>query len=96
VSKNAEFDADFESIEKILNKFHTKKGINKNVTELCSFFTFIHVRQFLLLKFLDTFEKYVFGFFEPFRPRFEKSANKSQNIFLNIFKIGIKKRRISC
>ncbi len=34
--KNAEFHADFESVKKI---------ISKNVTEICTFFTFTHVRQ---------------------------------------------------
>ncbi len=48
--ENAEFDADVESIEKVEKKFHTKKVIYKNVKELCSFFTFTHVRQFVLLK----------------------------------------------
>jgi hypothetical protein len=50
VSKYAECDADFESIEKVSKKFLTKKVSNKNVTELCSFFTLTHVRQFVLLK----------------------------------------------
>ncbi len=36
--------ADFESVEKVLKKC-TKKVISKNVTEICTFFTFTHVRQ---------------------------------------------------
>ncbi len=40
--KNAEFDADFESVEEVEKKF-TEKVINKNVTEICTFFTFTHV-----------------------------------------------------
>jgi len=41
VSKNAEFHADFESVEKM----YQKKVISKNVTEKCTFFTFTYVRQ---------------------------------------------------
>ncbi len=44
VSRNAEFHADFESIEKVLKKC-TQKIISKNVTEICTFFTFTPVRQ---------------------------------------------------
>jgi hypothetical protein len=44
VSKNAEFQADFESVEKVLKKC-AKKVISKNVTEICTFFTFTLVRQ---------------------------------------------------
>ncbi len=44
VSKNAEFHADFKSVEKVLKKC-TKKVISKNVTEICTFFTFTRVRQ---------------------------------------------------
>jgi hypothetical protein len=39
VSKNAEFQTDFKSVENVL------KVISKNVTEICPFFTFTHVRQ---------------------------------------------------
>jgi hypothetical protein len=42
--KNAEFHADFESVEKVLKKCNNKK-VNKNVTEICTFFSFTHVRQ---------------------------------------------------
>jgi hypothetical protein len=42
--KNAEFHADFESVEKVLKNV-SKKVISKNVTEKCTFFTFTHVRQ---------------------------------------------------
>jgi hypothetical protein len=34
----------FKTVEK-LKKIHTKKVINKNVAEKCTFFTFTHVRQ---------------------------------------------------
>ena len=44
VSKNAEFHADFESVEKM----YQKKVISKNVTEKCTFFTFTHACQFVL------------------------------------------------
>jgi hypothetical protein len=60
VSKNAEFHADFEYVEKGLKKC-TKKVISKNVTEICTFFTFPHVRQtcfaynFFWMHFLTTF-----------------------------------------
>jgi hypothetical protein len=60
VLKNAEFHADFESVEKVLKKC-TKKVISKNVTVKCTFFTFTHVRQtgfaynFFLVHFLTTF-----------------------------------------
>ncbi len=42
--KNVEFHADFESVEKVL-KNTPKKVISKNVTEICTFFAFTHVRQ---------------------------------------------------
>jgi hypothetical protein len=42
--KNAEFHADFKSTEKVLKKC-TKKVIGKNVTEICIFFIFTHLRQ---------------------------------------------------
>ncbi len=35
VSKNAEFYADYKSVEKVLNQC-TKKVISKNVTEICT------------------------------------------------------------
>ncbi len=44
VSKNAEFHADFESVKRFV-KNAPKKIISKNVTEICTFFTFTHVRQ---------------------------------------------------
>ena len=40
VSKNAEFHADFESVEKVLKKCTQKNVISKSVTEICTFFTF--------------------------------------------------------
>ena len=61
-SKNAELHADFESVEKVLKK-STKKVISKNMTEICTFFTFTHVRQtcfaynFFLVHFLTTFQR---------------------------------------
>jgi hypothetical protein len=39
-----EFNADFNPLKKFL-KMHQKKVISKNVTEMCTFFTFTHVRQ---------------------------------------------------
>jgi hypothetical protein len=60
--KNAEFHADFESVEKVLKKC-TKKVISKNVTEICPFFTFTHVRQtffadnFFLVHFFQIFQQ---------------------------------------
>ncbi len=42
--KKAEFHADFESVEKLL-KNASKKVIKKNVSEICTFFIFTHVRQ---------------------------------------------------
>ncbi len=51
MSKNAEFHADFESVEKVLKKC-TKKVISKNVTEKCTFFVFTHV---LLKTLIQTF-----------------------------------------
>jgi hypothetical protein len=48
VSKNAEFHADFESVEKVLKK-RTKKVISKTVSEICTFFTFTHVVKLVLL-----------------------------------------------
>jgi hypothetical protein len=41
VSENAEFDVDFESIEKVVKKTLSKIVINEKVTEKWSFFTFI-------------------------------------------------------
>jgi hypothetical protein len=43
VSKNAELDADFDSVEKTV-----KKSIQKSAGNM-PFFTFTHVRQFVLL-----------------------------------------------
>jgi hypothetical protein len=60
-SKNAEFHADFESVKKGLKKMHQIKVISKNMTKICTFFTFTHVRQtcfaykFFLVHFLTTF-----------------------------------------
>jgi hypothetical protein len=62
VSKNAEFQADVESVEKVLKKC-TKKVISKNVRGICIIFTFTHVRQtcfaynLFLVHFLKTFSK---------------------------------------
>ncbi len=61
MSKNAEFHADFESVEKGFEKMYQKKVISKIVTEKCTFFTFTHVRQtcfaynFILVHFFATF-----------------------------------------
>jgi hypothetical protein len=41
--KNAEFHADFKSVEKVF-KMH-KKVISKNMTKICNFSTFTHVCQ---------------------------------------------------
>ncbi len=60
--KNAEFQADFESVKKVLKKC-TKKVISKNVRGICTIFTFTHVRQtcfaynLFLVHFLKTFSK---------------------------------------
>jgi hypothetical protein len=43
--KNAEFHADFKSVEKVLKKIYLKIVISKNVPEICSFSSFTHVRQ---------------------------------------------------
>ncbi len=72
--KNAEFHTDFESVEKGLKKC-TKKVISKNVSEICTFFTFTHVRQtcfaynFFLVHFLTTFstDSFFDTFFDFFR-----------------------------
>jgi hypothetical protein len=42
--KNAEFHADFKSVENVF-KNCTKKLFSKNMTEICTFSTFTHVRQ---------------------------------------------------
>ncbi len=39
----AEFYTDFESLEKFL-KLHQKEVFSRNVQEICTFFTFTHVR----------------------------------------------------
>ncbi len=58
--KNIEFQADFK-FEKVVKKF-TKKVISKNVTEICTFSTFTHVRQtcfaynFILVLFKNGFK----------------------------------------
>ncbi len=44
MSKNAEFFADLQSVEKVV-KNAPKKIISKNITEICSLFTFTHVCQ---------------------------------------------------
>jgi hypothetical protein len=44
VSKKAEFHVDFKSIKKFLKNV-PKNVISKNVTEICTFSTFTHVRQ---------------------------------------------------
>jgi hypothetical protein len=46
--KNAEFHADFESVENVLRKC-TKKVISKNVTEKCSFSLLLMLAKFVLL-----------------------------------------------
>ncbi len=50
LSKNAEFLADFQFVEKVLKMY--KKVISKNVTEICTFSTFTHVRQTCLIPIL--------------------------------------------
>jgi hypothetical protein len=58
--KKADFHADFKSLKKFL-KNAPNKDISKNVTEICTFFNFTHVRQtrfafhFFLVHFLKTF-----------------------------------------
>ncbi len=52
--KNAEFYADFEYVEKFW-KNALKKVTGQNVKEICSFFTFTHVRQTLLITFFVHF-----------------------------------------
>ncbi len=47
VSKNAEFDADFESVEKLKN-FYTKKLLSKSWRKYALFFTFTHVHLYVL------------------------------------------------
>jgi hypothetical protein len=42
--KNAEFHADFKSDEDVFKKC-AKKVCSKNLTEICTFSTFTHVRQ---------------------------------------------------
>ena len=37
VSKNAEFHADFRTVEKIEKNIYPKEVTNKNVTEICTF-----------------------------------------------------------
>jgi hypothetical protein len=59
---NAEFHADFESVEKVLKKC-IKKVISKNMTEICTFFTFTYVCQtcfacnFFSVHFLQLFQR---------------------------------------
>ena len=61
VLKNAEFLADFESVEKVWKKMHNKKVISKNVTQKGPFSLFTHVRQtcfaynFFCVQFFTTF-----------------------------------------
>jgi hypothetical protein len=62
VSKNAEFHADFESVEKGLKKC-IKKVISKKVIEISTFFTFTHVRQ--------TYNFFLVHFFKPFSTDFD-------------------------
>jgi hypothetical protein len=42
--KHAEFHTDLKSVKKVFQKC-TKKVISKNVMEICTFFSFTHVRQ---------------------------------------------------
>ncbi len=61
VPKNAEFHADFESVEKVLKKCTKKKLLAKTWRINALFFTFTHVRQtcfaynFFLVHFFTTF-----------------------------------------
>jgi hypothetical protein len=52
--KNAEFDADFESVEK-LKKFHTKKLLSKTSRKYALFFTFTHVHHVFHITFCVKF-----------------------------------------
>ncbi len=60
--KNAEFHADFESVENVFEKW-TQKVLSKNVTEISTFFTFTFVRQtcfacnFFCVHFLHRFQR---------------------------------------
>ncbi len=63
VSKNAKFQADSKSVEKAW-KNAPKKVISKNLTEICTIFTFTHVRQtcFAYNFFLVLFSNFFNGF----------------------------------
>ncbi len=60
--KNAKFHTDLESVKKVVKKC-TKNVISKNVTEICTIFTFTPVCQTcfaskcFLVHFLTTFSK---------------------------------------
>jgi hypothetical protein len=52
ISKNAEFHADFESVEKSFEKVHNKKVISKNVAEKSLFYFLpMFFKLFLLITF---------------------------------------------
>jgi hypothetical protein len=60
----AEFHADFKSVEKVLKKC-TKKGLIKNVTEICPFsLLLMFVKLVLLITFFGVFFYNFFNGFE--------------------------------
>jgi hypothetical protein len=63
VSKNAEFYADYKSVEKVLDKC-TKKVISKNVTEICNCFAYTFF--FKKFKTFSTDVKYAIVLHIPF------------------------------
>ncbi len=58
---NAEFDADFESIEKV-EKTHAKKVVNEKVTEKLSFGLFLLFAKISACKFWGFFALFLNGF----------------------------------
>jgi hypothetical protein len=71
VSKNAEFDADFESVEKVVKKMHQKKVISKtsltnmSKSEKSAFFRHVFANNFFLVHFFKPFDTF-FEFFKKF------------------------------
>jgi hypothetical protein len=61
VSKNAEFHADFEYVEKVVQKMHRKKVISKtsltnmSKSEKSAFFRHVFANNFFLVHFFKTF-----------------------------------------
>ncbi len=67
--KNAEFHADFKSVEKVFKNV-PKKVISKNMTEICTFsLLLMFIKLVLIITFFGTFFKFIIVLFSNFEAK---------------------------